>query len=366
MPETIDDGRDLIAEYAAAMRPFVECGGPIPHDAFNTRSWRYFVEINSGCNLRCVLCAVGNRKGYEHVNATMDMGLLEKILDKIKSENPNAIVLPYGNSEPFLNPHLPECLIAIKQRGLRCDMATNLNHLNRLDEVLNAGLNSLLISVSGFTQETYGKSHVGGNIEVVKANMLILKEALAKCEHPPHTMVHYHMYRDSLGEEFDQMKAFTEKQLGFQFINSWARSITMENTISYLREREKERTGSVPPIPVKEGGDDWNKILPPVSDTFKKSIDRLSISPAKAVEMYAAFPTQKVCPVGDIFCFIRHDGQATLCGCVSDRRLLLGSFLDYTQEQMSAMRRGNPICHECLRYRLNLYFHVVDGAQFNL
>lgn len=364
MSDNPDDGRALIAQYAEAIRPYCECGGPIPPSAFNTRSWRYFVEINSACNLRCVLCAVGNRKGYEHVNATMDMALLSRVLDKIKSENPNAIVMPYGNSEPFLHPQLPECIAAIKQRGLRCEVASNLNHINRLNDFLAAGPDALFISVSGFTQAIYSRSHVGGDIEVVKANMRLLKDALKACGRPPHTMVHYHMYRDTIGPEFDQMKAFSEG-LGFQFINSWARCITMENTIQYLRWLEKERTGTVSPIPIGKDGRDWNALLPPATEKFKENVERLSISPAKAAEMYAQFPTQEVCPVGDIFTFIRHDGQASLCGCVADRRMVLGSFLDCTQEQLSHLRRGNSICHECLKYRLNLYFHVVDGSKFN-
>lgn len=363
--EQPDDGRRLIAAYAESIRPYVECGGPIPSDAFKTRPWRVFIEINSNCNLRCVLCAAGNRKGYEHINGVMDMALLARVLDKIKSENPNAIVMPYGNSEPFLHPMLPECIESIKHRGLRCEVSSNFNHINRLDEFLAAGPDMLMISVSGFTQAVYGRSHIGGDIEVVKSNLLILKDALTKCPKPPHTLVHYHMYRDTIGHEFDQMKAFTES-LGFQFINSWARCISMENTIQYLRWLEKERTGSVPPIPIGKDGQDWNALLPPVTEKFKENVERLSISPAKAVEMYAQFPIQKVCPVGDIFTFIRHDGQASLCGCVSDRRLVLGNFLDLTQEQLSHLRRGHPICHECLRYRMNLYFHVVDGVKFNL
>jgi hypothetical protein len=363
MTDKPDDGSALIAQYAESMRPYCECSGAIPPGAFNTRAWRYFIEINSACNLRCVLCAAGNRKGYEHVNATMDMALLGRVLDKIKSENPNAIVLPYGNSEPFLHPQLPECIAAIKQRGLRCEVSSNFNHINRLDEFLAAGPDSLCISVSGFTQAIYSRSHVGGDIEVVKANLRVLRDAL-KTRIQPHVMVHYHMYRDTIGPEFDQMKAFTE-ELGFQFINSWARCITMENTIQYLRWLEKERTGSVPPIPVGKDGLDWNALLPPATEKFKENVERLSISPAKAAEMYAQFPIQEVCPVGDIFTFIRHDGQASLCGCVADRRLVLGSFLDLTQEQLSHLRRGNPVCKECLRYRLNLYFHVVDGSKFN-
>ena len=360
MNEKPDDGSSLIAAYAEAMRPYTECGGAIPADVWKTRAWRYFIEINSGCNLRCVLCAAGNKEGYDYTrgNAIMDMNLLGKILDKIKSENPAAVVLPYGNSEPFLHPKLPEAISAIKQRGLRCEMASNFNHLQRLDEVLASGLDSLLISVSGFTQDTYGKSHLGGDLETVKTGLKVLAAALPRCPKPPHVMVHYHMYKDTIGAEFEQMKEFTA-QLGFQFIYSYARAISMENTIQYLRALEKERTGTVPPFVLGPNGEDWEKLLPPPTEAFSKNIERLIVPPQDAVGRYAKFPVQEVCPAGDIFTFIRHDGQTSLCGCVSDQRLVLGSFLDLTQEQLSNARRGHPICLECLRYRLNLYYHVV-------
>lgn len=352
---------ELLREYESAQQPYLHDGWA--PSFFSPKSWHYYVEINSGCNLKCVLCAAGNREGYEHVNDTMSMELLDRVLDKIKSENPEAVVLPYGNSEPFLHPQLVECVAAIKAHGLRCELSSNFNRINRLDDVLAAKPDSLIVSVSGFTQAVYERSHHGGDIEVVKANLLTLAEASKRHPHC-HVMVHYHMYRDTIGAEFDQMKAFVEK-LGFQFIISWARCISMENTIQYLRFKEKERTGSVPLIPIGNDGKDWNALLPPVTPQYVENIERLSFSPVKAMEMYSRHPVPSVCPVGDAFCFIRHDGLASLCTGVCDRRLNLGSYLDQTQEQLSAARRGHPICHECLRYRMNLYHHVVDGVKFN-
>lgn len=225
---------ELMAAYAAAVRPYIDPPGLIPQPFFNLKSWTYFVEINSTCNLHCILCSSGNRQGYEHVNGFMSLELLEKILDKIKTENPEARVLPYGNSEPFLHPELPECISAIKRHGFKCEIATNLNVVNRLDEVLAANPDYLIISVSGFSQEVYGKTHRGGSIETVKNNMRLLAEARSKSEHKVQVIVNYHKYVDNLGSELEQMKSFAE-QCGFGFLDSPARAISMENTIQYLR-----------------------------------------------------------------------------------------------------------------------------------
>lgn len=357
--------QNLVKAYADSAKPYQEGGGPIPPDVLGLKSWRYLIELNTMCNLRCALCTVGNREGYEydHSNKLMDMGLLEKVLDKVVSENPNAIVCPYGNGEPMLHPQLPECVAAIKRHGLRCEVATNLNHVNRLEEFLAARPDFVIVSVSGFTQEVYGKSHRGGDIERVKENLHRLKDASNKTGAGVAIAVSYHMYRDNL-HELDLMKQFIEP-LGFQLLISWARTISLENTIQTLRSLEEKSGTPVQPYPVVHGVD-LNKMFPPSHEAYESAMERLSFHPKNAMVVYARFPVAPVCIIADVFTYIRHDGQVQLCCWCDDRRLTLGNYLDMNQEEMSAARRGHPLCTECLRYRLNLYYHVVDGTKFNL
>lgn len=350
---------ELNAEYGRAIIPYTQGGGAIKAEYCGLKSWRYFLEINSACNLRCPSCAKGNTEGYEHKTGFMDMELMEKILDKIQSENPTALVLPYGNSEPFLHVKLPECVTAIKRRGLDCEVSSNLNHLNRVDDFIAAGPDMLMVSVSGFTQDVYQRGHAGGDIEKVKANMKIIAEANTKAAKPIEVKVNYHVYTDNEGDELESMRQFAVA-LGFGFFTSLARAISMENAIQYLRHIEEVETGKPVPFAVRENEPDYNHLLPPVSEKYIDLMARLKIPPTEAVEMYEAYPVCKVCPVGDMFTFIRHDGKASLCACVADRRLVLGDYLDIDQETLSKMRRGHPLCQQCLKYRMNLYFHIVD------
>lgn len=354
---------EMIAECEQSMIPFVEDDGAMNGTHVRLKSWRYFLEINSACNLHCPSCTKGNTeeidgKKYDHKTGLMDMDLMEKILDKIKLENPDAIVFTYGNSEPFIHPKLPECIAAIKRRGLHPEMSTNLNYIQRVEETLDAGLDLIIISLSGWTQEVYEKGHAGGKIEKVKANMKILADANNARETKVNIAVNYHIYNDNQ-HEISLMKEYATS-LGIGFFTSYARAISMENALQYCRDKDPEST----PYAVQEGRPDWNHLLPPIGETYKKVMDRLVINPTKAREMYKQWPILKACPIGHVFTFIRYDGTVELCACVADRRITTGNYLDLTPDERIVKRYDHAICQQCLKYRMSYYFHLVDHKQW--
>lgn len=354
---------ELAAQYDQAALSFVETDGAITMEYSKLKSWRYFLEINSACNLHCPTCTKGNKEGYEHLNGLMDMDLMEKILDKIASENPNAIVFTYGNSEPFLHPKLPECILAIRARGLHPELSSNLNYVRRVPELLEAHPDLMIISLSGFTQEVYVKGHAGGDIEKVKANMRIVAEANNERALPDRVkiLVNYHVYNDN-AHEIPLMKEYAEN-LGLGFFTSFARAISMENAIQYCRSKDPDAT----PFEVQPGRPDWNHALPPIGKTYIEVMERLNINPTQARAMYERFPISPVCPVGagSIFTFIRHDGKTSMCSCVADRRITVGDYLKTTPDEMIEQRTGHPICKQCIKYRLNLYFMIVDRKKWD-
>jgi MoaA/NifB/PqqE/SkfB family radical SAM enzyme len=288
--------------------------------------------------------------GYEHKTGLMDSDLMERILDKIVVENPSAIVFVYGNSEPFLHPRLPECIASIKRRGLHPEMSTNLNHLQRVEETLEAGPELIIISLSGFTQEIYERGHAGGKIEKVKENMRTLSEA--NKGRGARILVNFHVYKDNQ-HEIPLMKEYATG-LGFEFFTSYARAISMENAIQYCRKHDADAT----PFEVQPGRPDWNVALPPVGPTYEGAMARLVIPPTQAREMYKDTPAPAACPIGTMFQFIRHDGKTELCACVADRRIVLGDFLESSQDERTEQRMGHAVCQQCSKYKLRYYFHL--------
>ncbi len=356
---------ELSKAYAESCIPFVD--GAISAETTKLKSWRYFLEIGSACNLFCPTCIKGNQRPveglrYEHKSGFMDMELMERILSKIASENPNAIVFTYGNSEPMLHPKLPECIQAIHRHGLHPELSTNLNLLRRVDDLLTARPDFIIISLSGFTQDIYVRGHAGGNVERVKENMRTLAETNNRIseEKRVRISVNYHVYKDN-EHEIVPMREYATN-LGLGFFTSMARAISMENAIQYCRSKDPDAT----PFEVQEGQPDWNKLLPPVGETYIKTMDRLKISPTQAREMYKDYPVAPVCPVGagSMFSFVRHDGKIQLCACTADRRITLGNYLEMTPDQMIEKRTGHSFCKQCLKYRTNMYFHLVDREKW--
>ena len=351
---------ELQKAYDDAAIPFID--GAISAETVKLKSWRYFLEINSVCNLHCPTCTKGNQKWYEHVTGVMDPGLMERILDKITCENPRAIVFLYGNSEPFLHPHLAECIRSIKWHGLHPELSTNLNAIKNVEEVLAERPDMIIISLSGWTQEIYQRGHAGGNIERVKENMRTIAEANNRIpeEKRVRIEVNYHVYNDN-EHEIAPMHEYAHN-LGLGFFTSLARAISMENAIQYCRAMDPDAT----PFEVQDGQPDWNKLLPPLTKTYDAAMSRVKIPPTEAREMYKNYPVAEVCPVGagGMFTFIRHDGQTSLCACVADRRLKLGDYLDNTPHQLIEQRTGHSFCKQCLKYRTNMYFHLVDREKW--
>ena len=53
-----------------------------------------------------------------------------------------------------------------------------------------------------------------------------------------------------------------------------------------------------------------------------------------------------------------------MCACVADRRLVLGDYLDTTQEQLIEQRAGHPVCQQCSKYKLRYYFHLAKREKW--
>lgn len=347
---------ELQQAHDDASLPFIQSGGAISKENSRMKAWRYFLEVNSVCNLHCPTCTKGNQEGYEHESGIMDMDLMEKILDKIHSENPQAIVFLYGNSEPFIHPRLAQCILSIKRRGLNAQLSTNCNIVRHVENVLSAKPDMIIISVSGFTQEIYERGHAGGNIEKVKENMKVLAEANQR--HKLNISVNYHIYNDN-EHELPLMKAYAES-LGLGFFTSYARAISMENAIQYCRSKDADSQ----PFAVQPNRPDWNHALPPVGKTYVDVMARLVIPPDEARELYKDIPAPDLCPIGWMFCFIRHDGKTELCACVADRRIIVGDYLTTTQEEMIEQRTNHAVCQQCSKYKLRYYFHLTSKKQW--
>lgn len=124
------------------------------------------IEPTTSCNLRCPQCPSGLRE-FTRNTGMLDLPLYKKTIDEIHEDLVWLIL--YFQGEPFLNKQFLEFVKYAASKNIYTATSSNAHYFT--DEMAKAtvesGLDRLIISIDGSTQETYGKYRIGGNVEKV-------------------------------------------------------------------------------------------------------------------------------------------------------------------------------------------------------
>ncbi len=136
---------------------------------------KYFtIETCNNCNARCTMCPKGQA-------GTKGMQIMEDaVFDKIVKELEGycdwiEMICLNSDGEPLLDKKIALRIKKLKDIGIRhINISTNAQLLtkDKIEELLESGLDDLRISIDGFTKETYEKVRQGLNYDIVKANTL--------------------------------------------------------------------------------------------------------------------------------------------------------------------------------------------------
>ena len=109
------------------------------------------------------------------------MELFHRILDEVK-EHAHTMQF-YFQGEPLLNKQLPEMIAMAHQVGLYTIVSTNAQALNRsiAEALVKSGLNRIIVSIDGFSEESYAAYRVGGSLHKALEGLLYLANAKIKC-----------------------------------------------------------------------------------------------------------------------------------------------------------------------------------------
>ena len=133
------------------------------------------IEPTNICNLNCPECPTGTDT-LTRKKGSINMQLYKQIIDDSKKYLYNVIL--YFQGEPFLSKDIFEQIKYAKQNKLYTIISTNAHYLNKenCDNIINSGLDRLLISLDGTNQETYEKYRVGGDYNKVTEGVKTLIE----------------------------------------------------------------------------------------------------------------------------------------------------------------------------------------------
>lgn len=297
-----------------------------------TQKFSFDIDVSGSCNLRCPCCPQGNIRDYRLSHGFMEPELLARIVRKAAAECLVTGVNLFNWTEPLLHPRLAELIRVVQDAGIPCHLSSNLNLLPDADAIMAANPASFKISLSGFTQEIYGITHRGGDIERVKKHMTELVEAKKRNNATSRIFVTYHRYRHNLKEE-PLMRKFAA-DLGIDFEPAWALMFPLEKIIACVDGEAQDF---------------------PLTEEDQQLIDRLALPLKKALAI-AQKNHSLSCRLRDSQISLDFQGNVMLCCGIFDAgKYTIGNYMDLPFEKIQMLRQNHSLCKICMHHGAHQY-----------
>lgn len=132
--------------------------------------WGYPISISfeptTSCNLRCPECPSGLR-AFTRPTGMLENQFFRQTIDEMHKEL--LYLIFYFQGEPYLNPAFLDMVSYASTKKIYTATSTNAHYLSDTlaKKTIESGLDRLIISIDGTTQEVYQQYRVGGKLEKV-------------------------------------------------------------------------------------------------------------------------------------------------------------------------------------------------------
>jgi pyruvate-formate lyase-activating enzyme len=291
------------------------------------RASALFIEVAGLCNAKCPYCAQHQLRESQDRGSFMPPDLLRQVLDhlvRLGVVEPGALgsVALYNWGEPLLSPHLAEHLRDLRARGLQATLSSHFSRRLELDDDLWPVVRKLTFSLSGFSQETYGRIH-GGSLGRALENFHAFLARVRRFAPAAEVVVSWHRYRHNEHEFWSAWRYF--ERLSVTFAPKVAHLGPVVELLALLR-------GALPAGRARDAERDL--FLPHLRREVARS---------------AAGARSFRCPAFDQV-VVDEQGRLLLCCGVSNRDegQVLGHVLELTAEELWRRKESNPLCTECI------------------
>ena len=123
-------------------------------------------EPTTSCNLRCPECPSGLRE-FSRPTGMLEKDFFKETIDDIHQHL--LYLIFYFQGEPYLNPAFLEMVKYASSKKIYTATSTNAHYLTdeNARKTVESGLDRLIISIDGTTQDVYKQYRVGGNLDKV-------------------------------------------------------------------------------------------------------------------------------------------------------------------------------------------------------
>lgn len=134
------------------------------------------IEPTTACNLSCPACPSG-LKSFSRPTGKIDLAFHETIIASLKKSV--FYINYYFQGEPFLHPQFLSLIKTAKAANIYTATSTNGHFISDKNAlaIVDSGLDRLIISIDGLTQETYASYRVDGELKKVISATKSLIEA---------------------------------------------------------------------------------------------------------------------------------------------------------------------------------------------
>lgn len=123
-------------------------------------------EPTTACNLRCPECPSGLRS-FTRETGNLDADFFRSTINDLYKDL--IYLIFYFQGEPYINPQFLDMVSHANQKGIYTITSTNGHFLNKENciKTIESGLDRIIISVDGTTQEVYENYRISGKLESV-------------------------------------------------------------------------------------------------------------------------------------------------------------------------------------------------------
>lgn len=175
------------------------------------------IEPTTSCNLRCPQCPSGLRS-FSRPTGMLQKELFNKTIDELSGTL--TYLTLYFQGEPYLNPHFLDFVRYANQKKIYTATSSNAHHITTkiAEETVLSGLDRLIISIDGTSNDTYKEYRIGGNIEkVLESTKNILTAKKKYNARTPHVLWQFIVFKHNE----HQINAFIDLAKQYQ-VDSWA------------------------------------------------------------------------------------------------------------------------------------------------
>lgn len=296
-------------------------------------------EPTTACNLRCPECMSGQRS-FSRPTGMLDETFFQKTIDDL---HPRLLYLTfYFQGEPYLHPRFLEMVKYASRKNIYTATSTNAHYLDdeNAKRTVESGLDRLIISIDGTTQETYQAYRIGGDLQkVIDGTKNVLKWKKELKSKTPHMIFQFVVFR----QNENQVKEI--KKLGREIAVD---EVKIKTAQIYDYEEGNER------IPINEKYSRYKKLA-----TGPPQAEQLSVRPGTSNQQPEAG-----CWKMWHSCAITWDGKVVPCCFDKDAKHNLGDLKEknlkqiwhngsYTKFRTALLksRKEYDICQNCTEGR---------------